>query len=136
MVDSSGITSPLTPEQLARVNRVAAAARFVSALAHELNNSLQVMSGVVELLAEREDLPPDVLLRIERIGTHADRASDTIREVVSYVRERSRAAERLDLGAIVDRGLKLRSYELGRAGVGIAWDLPAEPFAVCGSASD
>jgi signal transduction histidine kinase len=136
MVDSSGITSPLTPEQLARINRVATAARFVSALAHELNNSLQVMSGLVELLAEREDLPNDVLLRIERIGTHADRASDTIRQVASYVRERPQAAERLDLGAIVDRGLKLRSYELGRAGVAIVWDVPGEPFAVRGSATD
>jgi C4-dicarboxylate-specific signal transduction histidine kinase len=136
MADASGITSPLTPEQLARINRVATAARFVSALAHELNNSLQVMSGLVELLADREDLPADVLLRIERIGTHADRASDTIRQVVSYVRERPQAAERLHLGAIVDRALRLRSYELGRAGVAIAWHLPGESFAVRGSASD
>ena len=50
--DTSG---PLSPEQLAQINRLATVARFVSSLAHELNNSLQVMGGLIELLAERDD---------------------------------------------------------------------------------
>ena len=42
--DTSG---PLSPEQLAQINRLATVARFVSSLAHELNNSLQVMGGLI-----------------------------------------------------------------------------------------
>jgi signal transduction histidine kinase len=137
MAEVPGITaSSLTPEQLAQINRLATIARFVSALAHELNNSLQVMGGLVELLAERDDLPADVLVRIGRIGAQADRASGKIRQVVSYVREPDQSWARLDLGSVVDRALTLRSYELGRAGVAVMWDLPVERFPVHGSARD
>ena len=47
------MTFPLTPEQLRQINRLALEARFVSGMAHELNNSMQVMSGLVELLIDR-----------------------------------------------------------------------------------
>jgi len=127
---------PLAADQLAQINRLATAARFVSALAHDLNNSLQIVSGLVELLSDRDDLPPDVLMRLGRIGAQADRASGTIRQVVGYIREPARADERLDFGSLVDRALMLRSYELGRAGIAVTWDAPLERFPVRGNARD
>ena len=127
---------PLSLEQLAQVNRLATVARFVSALAHELNNSLQIVGGLVELLADRDDLPPDVLVRIGRIGTQADRATGKIKQVVGYIREPARTGERVDLGAIVDRALTLRSYELERAGIAVLWDMPVERVVVRGTARD
>jgi len=131
--DTSG---PLSPEQLAQINRLATVARFVSSLAHELNNSLQVMGGLIELLAERDDLPQDALLRIERIGTHADQAGGKIKQVVSYVRAPAEPHARVDLGALVDRALTLRSYELERAGIRTVRAVAEQPFAVRGSARD
>ncbi len=127
---------PLTPEQLAQINRLATVARFVSALAHELNNSLQVMGGLIELLAERDDLPQDALLRIERIGAHADQAGGKIKQVVSFVRAPAASPARVDLAAIVDRALVLRSYELERAGIRTVRAVTTELFAVRGSARD
>jgi signal transduction histidine kinase len=127
---------PLSLEQLAQVNRLSTVARFIAGLAHELNNSLQIISGLVELLAERDDLPPDVLVRIGRIGTQADRATGKIKQVVGYIREPAREGERVDLGGIVDRALTLRSYELERAGITVLWDVPLERFVVRGSARD
>jgi signal transduction histidine kinase len=127
---------PLTPEQLAQINRLATVARFVSALAHELNNSLQVMGGLIELLAERDDLPQDALLRIERIGVHADQAGGAIKQVVSYVRAPAEPDARVDLGAIVDRALALRSYELDRAGIRTVRPVEVQRFAVRGSTRD
>ncbi len=131
--DTSG---PLSPEQLAQINRLATVARFVSSLAHELNNSLQVMGGLIELLAERDDLPQDALLRIERIGTHADQAGGKIKQVVSYVRAPAEPHARVDLGALVDRALTLRSYELERAGIRTVRAVAEHRFAVRGSARD
>jgi signal transduction histidine kinase len=136
MGERQGTPVDLTPEQLARMNRLASAARFVSALVHDLNNSLQIISGLVELLADRDDLPADVLVRIGRVGAQADRASGKIKQVADYVREPARPWQRVDLGAIVDRGLTLRSYELGRAGVAVFWTQPIETFPVRGSARD
>ena len=128
--------SPLSPEQLAQINRVATVARFVSALAHELNNSLQVMGGLIELLADRDDLPQDALLRIERIGAHADQAGGKIKQVVSYVRAPAEPHSRVNLAAIVDRALALRSYELERAGIRTVREATAGRFTVHGSARD
>jgi signal transduction histidine kinase len=131
--DTSG---PLSPEQLAQINRLATVARFVSSLAHELNNSLQVMGGLIELLAERDDLPQDALLRIERIGTHADQAGGKIKQVVSYVRAPAEPHARVDLGALVDHALTLRSYELERAGIRTIRAAAEQRFVVRGSARD
>ena len=126
----------LSSEQLARINRVATVARFVSSLAHELNNSLQVMGGLIELLADRADLPPDVRGRIERIGEQADRASDRIRQVASFVREPATAAAQVDLSALVERALALLSYELGRSGIQVEWAYPDDACVVRGSARE
>jgi two-component system C4-dicarboxylate transport sensor histidine kinase DctB len=129
-------TPALSPEQLAQINRLATVARFVSSLAHELNNSLQVMGGLVELLAERDDLPLDALDRVERIGNEADRASAKIRQVVSYVRQPVAPEARVDIAELVDRALGLRSYELGRSGIDVLWNRPAETHAARGRARE
>jgi C4-dicarboxylate-specific signal transduction histidine kinase len=137
MAEPSDTATPrLSAEQLAQINRLATVARFVSALAHELNNSLQVMGGLVELLAERDDLPLDVLERVERIGGQADRASATIRQVAGFVRQPSAPGTRVELTHLVDRALALRSYELGRAGIEVCWAPPAGSHPVRGDARD
>ena len=123
----------LSTEQLARINRLATVARFVSSLAHELNNSLQVMGGLIELLSDREDLPADARARVESIGAQADRASDRIRQVASYVREPLANQQHVDLGATIERALTLRSYELGRSGIAVEWRAPERACIVRGS---
>ena len=116
---------PLTPEQLLQINRLTLQARFVSGMAHELNNSLQVMSGLVELLTDRADLPEDVRNRLQKIGAQTDRAGGVVRQVLGYTRDAGREAQLVDLGAVVDRALALRRYRLGRAGIDVAWERPA-----------
>ena len=111
----------LTPEQLARINRVATIARFVAGLAHEMNNSLQIIGGLVELLGDRADLPADAALRVGKVGAQADRAGAAIRQVLAFVRDPGGDRRTVDLGAIVDRALALRRYQLGRAGVSVTW---------------
>jgi two-component system sensor kinase FixL len=123
----------LTTTQLTQVNRLTTIARFVSGLAHELNNSLQVMSGLVELLADRGDLPADAAVRVQKIGGQADRASTVIRQVLGFVREAGGARMALDLAAATDRAVALRRYQLGRSGVSLRWErVPGQTFRVQG----
>jgi signal transduction histidine kinase len=119
------MTFPLTPEQLRQINRLALEARFVSGMAHELNNSMQVMSGLVELLVDRPDLPDEVRSRLQKIGGQIDRASAVVRQVLTYTRDEGRAPGLLDMGALVDRAIALRRYRLGRAGIEVLWDREA-----------
>jgi len=122
-----GSASPQVPERLLRINRLAMQARFVSGMAHEVNNSLQVMGGLVELLADRADLPDDVRTRLQRIGDQADRVGGVIRQVLGYTRSEGGQRRQTDLVTVIDRAVALRRYHLGRLGVDLSWDPGTSP---------
>ncbi len=124
--------SGLDNGQLRQINRLATAARMVASLAHELNNSLQVVSGLVELLGDRSDLPADALARIQKIGGQADKATTAIRHVVTYTRELGQETGAVNLSALAEQALGLRRYNLGRAGITAAADVPPDPVVITG----
>jgi two-component system NtrC family sensor kinase len=122
-MNTSVPTASLDAPQLVRLNRLATTARLIAGLAHELNNSLQVVSGLVELLADRPDLPPDAVARLQKIGGQADKATTAIRQVLGYTREIAGSDSGVvDLAAIVDQVLALRRYQLGRLAVTVSVD--------------
>jgi two-component system NtrC family sensor kinase len=125
MTDPTGTSEPLSPARLAQLNLAATAARMIAGLAHELNNSLQVVSGLVELLADHADLPPDAAARIRKIGAQADKATAAIRQVLGYTRELAADPRGPELSVVVERALALRRYNLGRAGIAVTVDVPA-----------
>jgi two-component system NtrC family sensor kinase len=123
-------SASLDPSALARLNRLATMARLVAGLAHELNNSLQVVGGLAELLTDRPDLPPDVVLRLKKISGQADKATTAIRQVLGYTRDLLGSdAGLIDLMAVVDQVLALRRYQLGRLGITVTVD--RTPPAAC-----
>jgi signal transduction histidine kinase len=132
MTDDVNAPSGLLPAQLRQINRLATAARMVAGLAHELNNSLQVVSGLVDLLGDRADIPADAVARIQKIGGQAEKASEAIRQVVNYTREMGHTAGRVNLPALTEQALALRRYNLGRAGITATADLPSTPATIMG----
>ncbi|MDE3153646.1 MAG: HAMP domain-containing histidine kinase [Acidobacteriota bacterium] len=116
----------LSADRLRHVNRQAMVGQFVSGVAHELNNPLQVVAGLVELLQSRPDLPPDVLTKLEKIATHATRATDTIRNLLSFARDSRSERMRLDLRRIVDHAMLLRRYQQARGRITATLDLAPE----------
>ena len=132
MADSRDAPSVLSDAQLRRINRVATSARMVAALAHELNNSLQVVSGLVELIGDREDIPPDAQARIAKIGSQADKATLAVRQVLTYTRETASETSQVSVGALVDRVVALRRYNLGRAGASVTVAPLAQPVMLAG----
>ena len=118
-------TTSLDSLQLVRLNRLATMARLVAGLAHELNNTLQVVSGLVELMADRPDLPPDAVIRLQKIGGQADKATTAIRQVLGYTRDVTTVeAGIVDLSTVVEQVLALRRYQLGRLGIAVSVDRP------------
>lgn len=101
------------------MNRQALAGAFVSGLAHDLNNPLQVVTGTVELLLARTDLPPDVRARLERIAQQVNKAGATLLDIVGFVRERPGTPGQVDLRSIAERVLGLRRYPLTRAQIAV-----------------
>ena len=131
MADPREPRSPLTPDQLGQINRLATSARMVAGLAHELNNTLQVVSGLVELLGDRDDIPADALARIAKIGGQAEKATQAVRQVLTYTRDLSPEKGNVNLAAVAERALALRRYNLGRAGISVTTAFGA-PVAIRG----
>lgn len=132
MDDDVNAAGGLLPAQLRQINRLATAARMVASLAHELNNSLQVVSGLVELLGDRTDMPADAVARIEKIGGQADKAGGAIRQVLNYTREMAPAVGLVNLSALSEQVLALRRYNLGRAGIAATAVVPATAITIKG----
>jgi signal transduction histidine kinase len=105
--------------ELARMNRLATIARLLAGLTHDLNNSLQIIGGTIELLADRSDLPEDVAKNLQRIGGQAEKATLAIRQVMAYSREVASGTSMVDLAGVVRQALALRHYPLSRAGVAV-----------------
>jgi len=125
--ERSGIASyGLEDDRLRHLNRHAMVGQFVSGVAHELNNPLQVVAGLVELLQDRQDLPPDVTAKLEKIGTHATRASETIRNLLSFARDSRAEWTRVEVNRLLDHALSLRRYQQARSRITTTVDQPIE----------
>ena len=129
-MDSAVAPEPLDPDRLLRINRLATVAGLVAGLAHELNNSLQVVGGMVELLGDRQDLPADVVVRLQRIGGQTDKAVAAIHRVLGFSRDGAPESRKVNLSVVVDQVLSLRSYRLGRNGIMVTVDKGSELFEV------
>lgn len=109
----------LTLEDLAYLNRVTTVGQVLPNVAHELNNALQVVGGLVEMLAARVDLPGDVHDKLGRIAGQAGRATAMIRELVVFARRDDGGVRVVDLAKLVEATLSMRRYHLSRARIGV-----------------
>jgi signal transduction histidine kinase len=98
-------------------------------VAHELNNSLQVIGGLVELLGMRADLNKDVQDKIQKIGAQAVRSAGMIRDFVAFAR-RDDVVTRVDVNRALERALGLRRYHLARARIDLTIDPSPGPLVV------
>jgi C4-dicarboxylate-specific signal transduction histidine kinase len=120
---------PLQLEDLVYINRMTTVGHVLPAVAHELNNALQVIGGLVELLGMKGDLPPDVRDKVQKIGTQSNRSAGMMREFVAFAR-RDETSSRIDMQRALEHALSMRRYHLSRARIDVAVDAPAEPLAI------
>ncbi len=105
----------LSLDDLAFLNRMTTTGMVLPNVAHELNNALQVIGGLVEMLSARADLPADVLDKVTRVGAHAARSAAMVRELVAFSRRDQGGVALIDAGRIVEQAMALRRYHLSRA---------------------
>jgi signal transduction histidine kinase len=111
-------------DDLAYLNRMTTVGQVLPSVAHELNNALQVISGLAEMLAARTDLPPDVLDKAGRMSAQAGRAVGMLRDLVAFARRDDAGVALVDLRRTVERVLALRRYQLARARISVSLEGP------------
>ena len=137
---SSRLTRPsiaagLPDESLEEINRLWTIARAFANTAHEVNNALQVIAGNAELLRAK-GLEPAVQRRIDAISAETARASSLISTLQAYARSERDPAPTVDLAAIADRAVGLRTAALRRERTTVEVDSSSQrPLLVAGSGS-
>jgi C4-dicarboxylate-specific signal transduction histidine kinase len=122
MSDPQDLGGPITTdrafsrEDLAFINRMTTTGLVLPSVAHELNNALQIIGGMVEILGLRGQLPADAADKIQKVGVQATKAAGMLRELVAFAR-RDGPMRKVDLHTAVERALAFRRYYLAKGRV-------------------
>ena len=136
MTDPIEADGPVTTDRafgtadLAYINRMTTTGMVLPSVAHEVNNSLQVIAGMVEILGLRGQLPPEAADKVQKIAVQATKAAGHLRELVAFSR-RDGVSQKIELKAAAERAVSLRRYYLSRGRVTVDIDVQAsEPLLV------
>jgi signal transduction histidine kinase len=100
---------------LVALNRSATTARLLSGVIHEVNNALQVISGTVELLQTRPDVPPTMNTSLERLSKQTARAAQVLSQVLVFTRGSVADAALVNMREVAEHSLELRAFSIKRA---------------------
>lgn len=117
---------------LLSLNRATTTARLLSGAVHEANNALHVISGTIELAADR-DLPPALVTALARIQRQTVAATEALARVVEFEGAPLEGEAQVDLQTVVAHSTALRAFAVRRAGVTLTVEPAPEPVIVRGN---
>jgi signal transduction histidine kinase len=117
---------------LLSLNRATTTVKLLSGAVHEANNALHVISGTVELAADRE-LPASLVTALERIQRQSVVAAEALARVIEFSRAPLEGETDVDVAAVVAQSAALRAFAIRRAGITLHVMPCADPVVVRGN---
>jgi signal transduction histidine kinase len=125
-----------TDEALIGLNKLATVARLWSGAAHDVNNALQVISGTVEILEMRTDLPAQVTDALGRLRTQSNRAAAALAQVIAFTRAGRGTHAPVSLKELAAESLALRDFAIRRARLSSRLECDSQAPLVTGNRGD
>jgi PAS domain S-box-containing protein len=122
-----------TQAQLVQAAKMSALGQLVSGVAHELNNPLSVIIGYGQLLLSRET-PPAMKRPVELMVAQGDRMAKIVRNLLFFARQRPPERVPVDLQAVLDQTLSLRTSQLTLSGITVETEFAADLPQIAGDA--
>jgi signal transduction histidine kinase len=129
------MTNP-SDDALLGLNRAVTTAKLQAGAVHEVNNALQVISGTVELLEGRTDLPPTVTAALERLQNQSRRAAAAMAEVLVFTKASRGPRQPINLKDLAVHSLALRQFAIKRARLTSQLETDSSSFVVIGNRGD
>jgi two-component system, NtrC family, sensor kinase len=97
-------------ESLYFADRLASVGKMAAGVAHELNNPLTSVIGLSQLLLE-EGLPESLNTDVEAICKEAQRASQTVKNLLSFARKHESSKQSTPIEDVIHDVINLRAHE-------------------------
>ncbi len=124
-------------ETLIGLNRLSTVARLLSGAIHDVNNALMVISGTVDILESRPDVPASMRESLARLRAQSARAAGTLGQVTLFTRAGHGDQQPINLRELAQESLALRDFAIRRARLTATLETAGEgPFIVTGSRGD
>ncbi len=92
-------------EQLRHAQKMESVGRLAGGVAHDYNNTLQIILGYLQLLLLRDDIPGDVSHHLKQIHAAAEHASKITRQLLAFSRKQPVSPKVLDINDLLSRGI-------------------------------
>ncbi|MBS1793781.1 MAG: HAMP domain-containing protein [Acidobacteria bacterium] len=113
-------------EQLIRTEKLAAMGTLAAGVAHEVNNPLASISSLIQMMQSKGDLDEKTTENLKLVQTQIRRITQVTKDMMEFARVRPAAKSEVDVNALIEKSLRLASFDKSFQKLAIEKELAAD----------